>query len=51
MKTPTYNPTNNPSTNIHGNQQIISDINTQRIELEKDAHIKHPKRKVKHPTV
>ena len=35
MKTLTYTPTYNPSTNVHGNQQSISDINNQRIELEK----------------
>ena len=35
MKTLTYTPTDNPSTNIHGNQQIIYDINTQRKELDK----------------
>ena len=35
MKTLTYNPTDNPSTNIHGNQKSISDINNQRIELDK----------------
>ena len=35
MKSLTYNPTDNPSTNVQGNQKIISDINTQRIELEK----------------
>ena len=35
MKTLTYNPTYNPSTIIHGKQQSISDINTQRIELDK----------------
>ena len=35
MKTITCTPTDNPSTNIHGNQQIISDINTKRKELDK----------------
>ena len=35
MKTLTYKPTDNPSTNVHGNQQSISDLNTQRIELDK----------------
>ena len=35
MKTLTYTPTDNPSTNVHGNQQSISDINTQCIELDK----------------
>ena len=39
MKTLTYNPTDNPITNVHGNQQIISDINTQHIELEKGMTI------------
>ena len=35
MKTLTYTPTENPSTNIHGNQQSISNINTQQIESDK----------------
>ena len=35
MKKLTYNPIDNSSTNIHGNQQSISDINNQRIELDK----------------
>ena len=35
MKTLTYNPADDASTNIHGNQQIISDINNQHIELDK----------------
>ena len=35
MKTLTYTPTDNPSTNVHGNQKSISDINTQRKELDK----------------
>ena len=35
MKTLTYNPTDNPSKNVHGNQKSISDINNQRIELDK----------------
>ena len=35
MKTLTYKPTDNPRTNVHGNQQIIYDINTQSIELDK----------------
>ena len=35
MKTLTYNTTDNLSTNIHVNQQIISDINNQHIELDK----------------
>ena len=35
MKTLTYTLIDNPNTNVHGNQQIISDINTQRIELNK----------------
>ena len=39
MKTLTYNPTENPSTNVHGNQQIISYINTQRLELDKGTLI------------
>ena len=39
MKTLTYTPTENPSTNVHGNQQIISYINTQRLELDKGTII------------
>ena len=35
MKTLTYTPTDNPSKNVHGNQQSIYDINTQRKELDK----------------
>ena len=35
MKTLTYTPTENPSTNLDGNQQSISDIITQRKELDK----------------
>ena len=35
MKTLTYTPTDNPSTNVHGNQQSIYDINAQRKELDK----------------
>ena len=35
MKTLTYTPTDNPSANVHGNQQSIYDINTQRKELDK----------------
>ena len=35
MKTLTYNPTDNPNTNVHRNQKSISVINTQRIELDK----------------
>ena len=35
MNTLTYTPTENPSTNLHGNQQSIYVINTQRKELEK----------------
>ena len=35
MKTLTYTPTDNKSTNLQGNQQSISDINTQRKEHEK----------------
>ena len=36
MKTLTYKPTDNQSTNVHGNQQRISDINNQQIiELDK----------------
>ena len=35
MKTLTYTPTDNPSTNVHGNQQSIYDINNQRKEPDK----------------
>ena len=35
MKKLTYNPTDNPSTNLHRNQQSHFDINTQLIELDK----------------
>ena len=35
MKTLTYKPTDNPSTSVHRNQQSISDIDTQRIEVDK----------------
>ena len=35
MKTLTYSPTDNPSKNVHGNQQSIYDKNTQRKELDK----------------
>ena len=35
MKTLTYTSKDNPSTNLHGNQQSIYDINTQRKELYK----------------
>ena len=35
MKTLTYNPTDNPSTNVHGNQQSFSDINNHLKELDK----------------
>ena len=35
MKTLTYTPTDNKSTNVHVNQHIISDINTYRKELDK----------------
>ena len=35
MKTITYKPTDNPSTNVHGNHQSISDINTHCIKLDK----------------
>ena len=41
MKTLTYNPTDNLSTNIHGNQRSIFDINTQRIELDKGMLIEN----------
>ena len=41
MKKLTYTPTENPSTNIHGNQQIIYDINTHRKELYKGMLIEN----------
>ena len=39
MKTLTYSPTDNPSKNVHGNQQSIYDKNTQRKELDKGVLI------------
>ena len=39
MQQHTYIPTENLGTNIHGNQQIIYDINIQRQELEKGVLI------------
>ena len=39
MKILTYTPTDNPSTNVNGNQQIIYDINTQHKELDKGTLI------------
>ena len=39
MKTLTYNPTDNPSTNVHGNQQSIYDINIQHIDLDNEMLI------------
>ena len=35
MQQLTHTPTENPSTNVHGNQQNIHDINIQRQELYK----------------
>ena len=35
MQKLTHNPIENPSTNVHGNQQNIYDINIQRQELDK----------------
>ena len=35
MQELTYTPTENPSTNVHGNQQSIYDINNHRQELDK----------------
>ena len=35
MQQLTYTPTENRSTNVHGNQQSIHDINIQRQELDK----------------
>ena len=35
MKQLTHTPTENPSTNVHRNQQSIYEINIQRQELEK----------------
>ena len=34
-----HTPTENPSTNVHGNQQIIYDVNIQRQELDKGVLI------------
>ena len=42
MQQLTYTPTENTSTNVHGNQQSIYDINTQRQELEKFMLIAKP---------
>ena len=39
MQQLTHTPTENPSTNIHGNQQNIYDINIQRQELNNGALI------------
>ena len=41
MKKLIYNPTDNLSTNVYGNKQSISDINTQRIELDKGMLIEN----------
>ena len=35
MQQLTHTPTENPSTNVHGNKQNIYDINIQRQELDK----------------
>ena len=35
MQQLTYTPTENPSTNLHGNQQSIYDMHTQRKEIDK----------------
>ena len=39
MQQLTHTPTENPSTNVHGNQQNIYDINIQRQELYKGVLI------------
>ena len=39
MQQVTHTPTENPSTNVHGNQQSIYDINIQRQELDKGMPI------------
>ena len=41
MQQLTHTPTENPSTNVHGNQQNIYDINIQRQELDKGMHIEN----------
>ena len=41
MKIISYKPTDNPSKNVHVNLQSISDINTQRIELDKGMIIEN----------
>ena len=41
MQQLTYTPTENPSTNVHGNQQSIYDIHTQRQELDKGMLIEN----------
>ena len=53
MKKLTYTPTYNPSTNVHGNQQSIYDINTQHKELDKGVLIANTlkvKLKIQHLT-
>ena len=39
MQQLTQTPTENPITNLHGNQQSIYDINIQRQELDKEMLI------------
>ena len=41
MQQLTHTPTENPSTNVHGNQQNIYDINIQGQELEKGMLIEN----------
>ena len=42
MQQLTHTPTENPSTNVHGNQQNIYDINIQRQKLYKGMRIENP---------
>ena len=41
MQQLTHTPTENPGTNIHGNQKIIYDINIQHQELDKEILIEN----------
>ena len=42
MQQLTHTPTENPSTNVHENQQNIYDINIQRQELDKGMLTENP---------
>ena len=41
MKQLTYTPIENSSTNVHGNQQILYNINTQDQEIDKGVLIEN----------